>query len=242
MIHTGPEPSIEIPDTDITSFVLDRSRGARRKAGAHRRADRGGPSPTGSCSARECAALAGGLAARGIGKGDVVACTCRTCPRTPWSSTASPGGRRTYTTVNPLYTANELAHQLTRLRGEVLVTVAPSSRPPARRRRRPALEQVFVVGEAEGRDYVPTCSATRATHPRSRSIRPRPRRHPLLVGHDGAAKGVMLTHRNLVANTDRSRTSSRSSADDDVLIGCLPFFHIYGMTVIMNMGLPARRS
>ncbi len=24
---------------------------------------------------------------------------------------------------------------------------------------------------------------------------------------------------------------------DDVLIGVLPFFHIYGMTVIMNMGL-----
>ena len=25
--------------------------------------------------------------------------------------------------------------------------------------------------------------------------------------------------------------------DDDVVIGVLPFFHIYGMTVIMNMGL-----
>ncbi len=48
----------------------------------------------------------------------------------------------------------------------------------------------------------------------------------------------MLTHRNLVANLVQVQ-GSFPIADEDVLIGCLPFFHIYGMTVIMNQGLRA---
>ena len=48
----------------------------------------------------------------------------------------------------------------------------------------------------------------------------------------------MLTHRNLVANLCQIQASFPID-EDDVLIGCLPFFHIYGMTVIMNQGLRA---
>ena len=47
----------------------------------------------------------------------------------------------------------------------------------------------------------------------------------------------MLTHRNLVANLIQTQAARCTSDDDDVLIGVLPFFHIYGMTVIMNLGL-----
>jgi acyl-CoA synthetase (AMP-forming)/AMP-acid ligase II len=46
----------------------------------------------------------------------------------------------------------------------------------------------------------------------------------------------MLSHRNLVANLIQTQQVLRLDSDD-TLIGCLPFFHIYGMTVIMNLGL-----
>jgi acyl-CoA synthetase (AMP-forming)/AMP-acid ligase II len=48
----------------------------------------------------------------------------------------------------------------------------------------------------------------------------------------------MLSHRNLVANLLQIQAGFGIGADD-TLIGCLPFFHIYGMTVIMNQGLRA---
>jgi acyl-CoA synthetase (AMP-forming)/AMP-acid ligase II len=50
------------------------------------------------------------------------------------------------------------------------------------------------------------------------------------------SKGVMLTHRNLVANMEQIRAIHRIGADD-VLVGLLPFFHIYGQTVVVNLGL-----
>jgi acyl-CoA synthetase (AMP-forming)/AMP-acid ligase II len=46
----------------------------------------------------------------------------------------------------------------------------------------------------------------------------------------------MLTHRNLVANLCQTR-AVQPLTEDDTIIGALPFFHIYGMTVIMNQAL-----
>jgi acyl-CoA synthetase (AMP-forming)/AMP-acid ligase II len=46
----------------------------------------------------------------------------------------------------------------------------------------------------------------------------------------------MLTHRNLVANVVQSEAAHPVTGEDR-LMGVLPFFHIYGQTVIMNMGL-----
>ena len=61
---------------------------------------------------------------------------------------------------------------------------------------------------------------------------------PYSSGTTGLSKGVMLTHRNLVANivqTDGVITLD----DDESFVAVLPFFHIYGMQVLMNMGLAA---
>ncbi len=46
----------------------------------------------------------------------------------------------------------------------------------------------------------------------------------------------MLTHHNLVANFVQS-SAGMCVEESDVLLGVLPFFHIYGMTVIMNFAL-----
>ena len=47
----------------------------------------------------------------------------------------------------------------------------------------------------------------------------------------------MLTHRNLVANVAQTRPLIDAAGEDERIIAVLPFFHIYGLTVLMNQGL-----
>jgi acyl-CoA synthetase (AMP-forming)/AMP-acid ligase II len=59
---------------------------------------------------------------------------------------------------------------------------------------------------------------------------------PYSSGTTGLPKGVMLTHRNLVANVAQTRPLI-DLQEDERIIAVLPFFHIYGLTVLMNQGL-----
>jgi len=52
-------------------------------------------------------------------------------------------------------------------------------------------------------------------------------------GTTGIPKGAMLTHYNLVANTQQVRTWGALHSDD-IHLSVLPLFHIYGMTMTMN--------
>jgi len=57
-------------------------------------------------------------------------------------------------------------------------------------------------------------------------------------GTTGVAKGAMLTHRNLVANALQVRAwmGNLASPDgQDIVMGVLPLFHIYAMTIVMNL-------
>ncbi|RMX75558.1 hypothetical protein D0869_11515, partial [Hortaea werneckii] len=61
-------------------------------------------------------------------------------------------------------------------------------------------------------------------------------------GTTGHPKGVMLTHRNIVANTlmisaaesPLSWQPREGHPDGDVILAFLPFFHIYGLTVVLH--------
>jgi acyl-CoA synthetase (AMP-forming)/AMP-acid ligase II len=59
---------------------------------------------------------------------------------------------------------------------------------------------------------------------------------PYSSGTTGLPKGVMLTHHNIVANICQI-DAVEPYGQADTLIGILPFFHIYGMTVIMGTAL-----
>ncbi|GAA0601190.1 long-chain-fatty-acid--CoA ligase [Virgibacillus siamensis] len=57
-------------------------------------------------------------------------------------------------------------------------------------------------------------------------------------GTTGHPKGVMLTHRNLVANVQMCNAwLYRMDPSEQIVLGVLPFFHVYGMTTVMNMSM-----
>ncbi|MBD1223720.1 AMP-binding protein [Virgibacillus halodenitrificans] len=54
-------------------------------------------------------------------------------------------------------------------------------------------------------------------------------------GTTGYPKGVMLTHYNLVANVQMCDAwLYNTKHGEEIILGVLPFFHVYGMTTVMN--------
>src|SRR5271157_4683323 len=62
---------------------------------------------------------------------------------------------------------------------------------------------------------------------------------PFSSGTTGLPKGVMLSHYNLVANVYQTLTIGEVGAisEDDVLLCFLPLYHIYGLTIGLNLTL-----
>jgi acyl-CoA synthetase (AMP-forming)/AMP-acid ligase II len=235
MIHTSPDQSLEIPDTDVSSFVLGQ---ASARGDAEALVD--GPSGRAVTYAElgyQVRGLAAGLAARGIGKGEVVGLYMPNLPEYALVFHGVCTAGAVNTTVNPLYTTRELTFQLRDSGARMLVTI-----PPFLDTAREAAEEVggielVVVGEAEGATPLPDLIEADAEPP---EVEIDPDRDlavlPYSSGTTGLPKGVMLTHRNIVANVEQANARI-GIGPGDVVIGSLPFFHIFGMTVVMNMGL-----
>ena len=59
-------------------------------------------------------------------------------------------------------------------------------------------------------------------------------------GTTGVSKGAMLSHRALVANTMQSRAWFTNLRDGkDAAVALMPFFHVYGLTVVMSLAIQA---
>ncbi|KKU32299.1 MAG: AMP-dependent synthetase and ligase [Candidatus Azambacteria bacterium GW2011_GWB1_46_27] len=57
-------------------------------------------------------------------------------------------------------------------------------------------------------------------------------------GTTGLAKGAILTHNNLVANVWQCREwMTDLRAGKEIFLGVIPFFHVYGLTACMNVGV-----
>ncbi|WP_438853701.1 AMP-binding protein [Agromyces sp. M3QZ16-3] len=186
--------------------------------------------------------FAGALAARGIGVGDVVAVLC---PNVPAFATVFHGILRagaTATTINSLYTPEEISAQLEDAGARWLITVTPllpGASAAADRLGLPA-EQVVVLDGAPGHPSLADLLGEGRSAP---DVSFDPATHvavlPYSSGTTGLPKGVMLTHRNLVANVAQCRATI-GLAEGDRVLAVLPFFHIYGMTVLLNFALRQR--
>jgi acyl-CoA synthetase (AMP-forming)/AMP-acid ligase II len=241
VIYSGGQLGAEIPDVDLSSFVLRRARELGEKPALI-----DGPSGRALSYAeleRSVRGFAAGLAARGFAKGDTFAIYMSNVPEyaIAFHGVLAAGGR--CTTANPLYTAPELGHQLADCGARMLLT-APPFLDVAREAAAAAGDcEVFVLdGPAGGAAAAPSFSELLGDPAAAPQVAIDPALDIAAIlyssGTTGLSKGVMLTHRNLVANTIQSEAILALSPDD-VVIAVLPFFHVYGLSVIMNLGLLA---
>ncbi len=231
--YTSPYPDVEIPDTTITPFVLQRAAELGEKAALI-----DGPSGrtlTYGGLAEDVDRCAAGLAKRGFGRGDVMALYAPNVPEYAvlFHAVASLGGVNT--TINPLYTAEELAFQLEDAGARCLFTVPPFLDHATEAADRTGVSEIITLGEGAG--STPYRDLLGAGAPPEVDVDPTDLVVlPYSSGTTGFPKGVMLTHHNLVANVCQCGPAL-DVGPDDVIIGVLPFFHIYGMQVIMNMAV-----
>ncbi len=235
MIFRAPEPDVVIPDVALTPFLFERTASLGDKPAFI-------DGPTGRTLtyrgwAEGVRRAAAGLSARGFRKGDVLAIYSPNLPEyaIAFHAVSLLGG--VVTTINPVYTAAELQHQLEDAGARVLVTVPPCLEKAAPAARAAGVREIFTFGETSGATPFASLLTAQGDPP---AVAIDPATHvvvlPYSSGTTGLPKGVMLTHRNLVANMLQS-TCALDIGERDTILGVLPFFHIYGMVVIMNLGL-----
>ena len=236
-MHTGAD--VLVPDTPLPHFVLKEAYTLGDKPAIV-------DGPTGrvltySQLAGGVERVAAGLAARGFGVGDVFGIASPNLPEFPvaFHGVLRAGG--VATTVNPLASAEELAHQMSDSGARYLLTIPQLVETAQEAARQSDVEEVFVFGEAEGATpFADLLTATDGSQkpPELHGFSPSTALAalPYSSGTTGLPKGVMLTHRNLVANVLQFEAVDDGSPDD-VLIAVLPFFHIYGMTLLVNAAL-----
>ncbi len=241
MSFGSPFPDVEIPNVLLFDYlfgnidavagdtaIIDGATGATTSYGELR---------------TQILALAGGLAARGLAVGEVSGILCPNIPAfvTVFHGIMRAGG--TATTINSLYTAHEIAEQLRDSRATHLFTLSmflPQADAAAAAVGMPSENVVLIDGSADvhpERTSLRSLMTTGAPAPQQTLD---PATHlavlPYSSGTTGRAKGVMLTHRNLVANIAQGEPVIGVTRQDRIL-AVLPFFHIYGMNVLMNGAL-----
>lgn len=242
-MYTSPFPDVEIPDLSVFDYLLgslsdeDRDRVALIDPAS-------GAETTYGQLARRIEAFAGALAARGVGPGVTVGLLC---PNAPAFAVAFHGVLRsgaTVTTINSLSTVADIEKQLRDAEATWLITVAPLLDPASAAATEVGMpdDRLIVLDGATGHPDLASLLAEELPAP---IVVIDPASHvavlPYSSGTTGVPKGVMLTHRNLVANVEQCGPIVDLEPDDRVL-AVLPFFHIYGMTMLLNLALRRRAS
>jgi acyl-CoA synthetase (AMP-forming)/AMP-acid ligase II len=237
MILASPYPRIDIPDLPLVEFVLQRADDIPDKIALV--CGVSGRSLTYGALALAVRRAAAGLHARGVRKGDVVGIVSPNTPEFAVAFYAIATIGAICSTVNPIATAEEIGAQFADSEAIMLITI-PDLLEKCRVAARLAttVREIVVFGEAEGAtpfsELLAHGDAPPVVHidPANDVVA-----LPYSSGTSGIPKGVMLTHRNLVANICQGRGVARMVNTDDRVVGVLPFFHIYGMVVIMGGAL-----
>lgn len=210
-----------------------------------------------------CEALAAGLKAHGLAKGDRVAVMAPNLPSTILSYWGVLKAGGTVVMVSPLYMEHELTRILKDSGARFMILLDMLWPKIAPLRGTIPVEQFFCFSipddlrfpfgqlarfrlKREGR--LPDVPYGRGVERLKKLARGKARyscpdidpAEDLAVlqytgGTTGTPKGCMLTHRNLSVNTQKCRTVLHAVGHDpEVFLGILPYFHVYGLTVCLN--------
>jgi acyl-CoA synthetase (AMP-forming)/AMP-acid ligase II len=243
MIIHSPYDDVELAPVPLHGFVL---------AGAAGRGDRAAliDGPTGRVlTYAELAGLvrgaAAGLVARGVAPGDTLALCSPNSPQFAVAYFAALAAGALVTTVNPLAPAGDIARQLVHSGARWLITTAGLAQDSAGEAAAAAgVRETFAFGAASAINRsgpaIPFTSLVGTGHAG----------HLPAVGPDddavllyssgttGLPKGVLLSHRNLVASLCQMRAVHRAGPDD-VVLNALPLYHIFALQVTLGLSLAA---
>ena len=209
----------------------------------------------------------GVLAGLGVGRGTKVGLILPNCPQAVVALFGALRLGATVVQNNPLYTERELGHQLADAEVEVLVCLDLTYDRVKALRSRTSIREVIVTsvldelsglkrrlapytkkGKAAsagiGKDEpVRRWREALASAPAAPELVEVDADHDLALlqytgGTTGVSKGVMLSHANLRANVEQVRAwFPDADPGREVMMAVLPFFHVYGLTVCLLLGL-----
>jgi long-chain acyl-CoA synthetase len=206
--------------------------------------------------------FAAGLQAMGVGKGDRVGLYL---PNVPHYVAAYYGALLAGATVvnfSPLYTVDELSHQVEDSGTKLLVTLTAAALLPTALKvlEGSSLERLIVGSVAGGLSPVKSLAYRLLKRRESVALPDDPRvtRFSALIdnagfvaaplidpesdvaliqytgGTTGTPKGARLTHQNLTANARQVNAIDPDNAREDRILGVLPFFHVFANTAVLN--------
>ena len=241
----SPFPDVQIPETNLYNYIFQASTSLTQKIAI-----------INGETGREYSFLeieettrkvSSALNRSGLQKGDVVALAISNCPEYPiiFLATLASGG--VVSTCNPAYTDEELTYQFKNSFPKFVVTV-PSVLPTVQKAaEKSGVEKIIVLDDTEqrGSGFISYRSLVEDTGSRF-NLAPVDAQNDIAVlpyssGTTGLPKGVMLTHYTMVANISQLKHPEIFSLHKDgtTIMGLLPFYHIYGMDVIMLSSLHA---
>ncbi|KKY19534.1 putative 4-coumarate- ligase [Diplodia seriata] len=245
----SPYPSLDVPNLDVWAFLFDRKdkpypndQVIYLDANTNR---------TYTYAQIKSTAEDFGKGLKGLWdwqKGDVLAIFSPNCIDTPAITWGCHWAGGIVSPANPTYSADELAFQLRNSGAAAVVTQLPQlavARKAAAAAGLPP-DRVIIMGEARDPDGVTkhfTSVRNISGTARFRRTRLNPAEDLAFLvyssGTTGLPKGVMLTHRNIVANVLMNRALEGVNLDwkSDKVIAFLPFFHIYGLTCLVHHGI-----
>lgn len=228
MTLRSPHVDVAIPDVPIAEHVLARAAVHPERMALIDADDGGGLSYGELAEAVAGAALA--LQRRGFARGDVLAIVAANCPAYAVAlyGASSLGG--VVTAANPLYRKEELTRQLEDCGARWIV--ADRAREALAREVAAAVPTVHAVHVLEELGSQRACPRVRSMSPSATDVA----LLPYSGGTGGLPKGVMLSHRNLVANIVQL-SALAPFADHESVVATLPFFHITGIQLLLNLSL-----